>query len=119
MRTFTLRAALIAAAVLSSHPSLSQPRETVSIEVRYSDLDLSSPRDIERLHRRAHRAVVEACGSASDVRYLQLVKLVEACHASARSLLHQEILALLDRSRVQQASIGGGQAIRVSAAFAR
>jgi UrcA family protein len=119
MRTTSLRGVMFAAAALFSNQSFARPVETVSIEVRYSDLDLSTSRGVQRLHMRAQRAIIEACGSASDVRYVQLVKLVDACQASAKTLLAREMLMLVDRARAQQVSASGAPPIRVSAAFAR
>jgi UrcA family protein len=118
MRKCLLRGVLFAAAALYPLLSSAQSFETISIEVRYADLDLSTAQGFERLHARARQAITQACGSASDGRYLQVAKLADACRASARELIDREIMALMDRTRAQQASTDASP-IRIVATYRR
>ena len=62
MKTLAIAAAAIA--LLATPAMASEPfgaRETVSVRVSTSDLNLSNPRDMARLNARVKRAIANAC----------------------------------------------------------
>lgn len=113
MRKPMLRAAWIAAAVLSSSPLLAEQPEVVEVKVPYGDLDLTQTRDLQTLHLRVGRAIRGICGTEADVRYLQLASVVEACRAAALKQAHSRIMALSAQARQGQAS-AAGDALRLA-----
>jgi UrcA family protein len=107
MRPPILRAAWIAAAVLSSSPLLGEQSEVVEIKVPYGDLDLTQTRDLQTLHLRVGRAIRGICGTEADVRYLQLANVVEACRTGALKQAHSKIMVLSAEARQGHASAAG------------
>lgn len=60
--TRTILTTLAAAGLLASSPALAGDNETMSIEVSYRDLDLSTADGQRTLERRLHAAAEKICG---------------------------------------------------------
>ncbi len=112
MRKPMLRAAWIAAAVLSSSPLLAEQPEVVEAKVAYGDLDLTKTRDVQILHLRVGKAIRGICGTQADVRYLQLAGVFEACRASALKQAHNNIMVLFAQA-IQGRTSATGDAMRL------
>jgi UrcA family protein len=55
-------AAALGTATLFASPAAAAPADTGKVEVRYRDLDLSTPAGAKELDRRLHQAAGEVCG---------------------------------------------------------
>jgi UrcA family protein len=99
MRNLVLRAALIVSATFSTTPISGEGLTDIAVKVRLSDLDLSKAGDVKTLYRRVGRAVGVACGSSADVRYLELVRQVDACRESSLKQARTKILFLSAQAR--------------------
>lgn len=95
---------LLVSCVLVAFTVESQAREDSfnnrTVSVRYSDLDLSNPADVQVLHRRVDRAVKSACTDATDVGAHRVNSDRAHCLAMAR----EQAMASLSSVTTQMAS---------------
>ncbi len=78
MNSFKLLTAAVAALALGGIAQAGAQRETVSVVVKYGDLDLESDQDVRTLRKRIRNAARSVCGSI-DTRILGLRDAYEDC----------------------------------------
>ncbi len=96
--------ALALAATVLTVPAAATEDEAPSVEVRYSDLDLTSEAGQRQLDRRLERAAREVCGMDEKVvgSYLR-PRHSRECYLEARRHLDQEFAQLVSRKK----TVGG------------
>lgn len=93
-----MRSSLILAAACTLAVPLSvQARETASIHVTYSDLDLATPEGQQRLERRVEAAVKKVCGVNELPAARTLDPEVGSCMREARAKAATDVAYLVER----------------------
>ena len=82
-------------------PASAQQFENRSIEVRYGDLDLSSPTGKARLDRRIRKAATEICGSP-DLRDLKMAELARQCRIRTIANTRPQVAQLIEAAAKSQ-----------------
>ena len=83
LNTRLISMVLVATTLAAAAPVAAQsPDDTVSVSVRYGDLDISRPAGAEIMLRRIENAAVEVCGGEPDQRDLGQRALFEKCRVS-------------------------------------
>jgi UrcA family protein len=68
--------------------------ETVSVSVRFADLDVNRPEGVATLRRRVEAAVTTVCGGEPDQRFLDQVAAYEHCRKAALDEAMSRIAAI-------------------------
>lgn len=84
-----------ALAVLSLMAAVPAQAEEMSIEVQYSDLNLTIPQGIERLHGRIEAALDKVCGR-SAVRNVKMSGLQRKCRQQASQSAFAEVARVVE-----------------------
>ncbi|HLZ82876.1 MAG TPA: UrcA family protein [Caulobacteraceae bacterium] len=108
LTTLTVAAVTLACAAPVAAQSLD---DTVSVSVRYGDLDISKPAGAEVLLRRIDKAAVRVCGGKPDQRLLGEHAAFEKCRAatidrSVAALNAPMVTAAAGRSSSRVAMVG-------------
>jgi len=99
MKTFAIAAAALGLAVTA--PAHAAPAEKITIQVDYSDINLSSAKGVQLLEDRIEKAVRTVCRVDHVQTGSRLVSRdARACLAKARASAHQQMAAITsDRQR--------------------